>query len=539
MINPLIKTDLQYRPAVLLILDGWGHRLEKKNNAVLLAKTPFLDMCIDNYPWCLLTCSGEAVGLPEGYMGNSEVGHLNIGAGRVVYQEFTRINKSIKDGDFFKNKILLQTFEEAIKNNKKVHLLGLLSDGGVHSHISHFEAVIKYAASIGFKNLVVHPIFDGRDTAPMEGDKHLETLFSYFATYGVGSIGSMSGRYYAMDRDNRWDRVERAYDAFTLGDIVNDSDPITYVKNSHSNDIGDEFIEPVCNNKENLIKDGDSIIFMNFRADRARQISRAFFEKAFTGFKRKKELKLNKYVCLTEYDETFPVLVLFPPVKLENILGEVISNTGLRQLRIAETEKYAHVTFFFNGGEEKKFKRETRVLIDSPREVATYDLKPEMSANEVSEKLLENIHKRIYDFVVVNYANCDMVGHTGKLAAAIKAVETVDAQVKEIVEAVIKNDGVLFITADHGNAEYMATEDGTPFTAHTTNPVKFIIVTKDLYKQQLEFKETEKVLADIAPTILEFMGIKKPIEMTGVSVVKYFWFDTKNINKLTNVTKEK
>jgi len=524
MIKKIIKPKKHHKPTVLMILDGWGHREEKENNAVIEAKTPFLDSCANDYPWCLLTCSGEEVGLPESYMGNSEVGHLNIGAGRVVYQDFTRINKAIKDGSFFNNKVLKEVFDSSLRKNKRIHIIGLLSDGGVHSHIDHFKAVLEYAKRVSFSNIIVHPIFDGRDTAPMEADRHLKKLISYFKEYKLGSIGSISGRYYAMDRDNRWDRVERAYNVLTNCEPCLEIEAEAYIKESHKKNIGDEFIEPVCVNKDSIIKDQDSIIFLNFRSDRARQITRAFIEKDFNEFNRTKVVNLDIYATLTQYDETFKVPVLFSNQPLNKILGEVISNNDLHQLRIAETEKYAHVTFFFNGGEEKKFRKETRILIDSPREVKTYDLKPEMSANEVTNALLENIDKDLYDFIVVNYANCDMVGHTGIFEAAVKAVETVDKQAQRVVEKVLSQDGLVFITADHGNAELMLSSDGVKHTAHTTNPVKFIIVSKDLYKQKIDFIKQEKKLADIAPTILDFMGIEKPAEMTGNSIVNFFIF---------------
>jgi len=508
------------KPMMLMILDGWGYAPDSDSNAISLAKKPNLDKILANYPSVLIKTCGKDVGLPAGVMGNSEVGHLNIGAGRVVYQGLTRIDKSIEDEDFYKLPLLVEAFDNAKKTGKKVHLYGLLSDGGVHSHISHFEAVIKLAGDKKFTNLYVHPFFDGRDTAPMVGDKFLEQLLGFFKKHGTGKIGSMSGRYYAMDRDNRWDRVERAYDVLTIGTPYKEGvDPVEYVKQSHAAGKGDEFIEPVCINKEGLIQDGDTVIFMNFRSDRAREITNAFMSKDFKSFNRKKVVTLGGYYCMMEYDEKFGLPVLFPNDELKNVFGEIVSKNNLKQLRIAETEKYAHVTFFFNGGKELKFEGEDRILIDSPKEVATYDLKPEMSAPMVGQKMLEALDKNIYDVVILNFANCDMVGHTGIIPAAVKAVETVDTWAGKIIDKVVAMGGMVFLTADHGNAEKMRDEDGNPHTAHTTNDVKFVIITGDIKsKTDLNLRKDGR-LADIVPTMLQYMGIKQPAEVTGKSIV--------------------
>ena len=503
------------KPVVLMILDGWGYSPIEQDNAISAAKTPNLDNYTSKYPGSFLTCSGMDVGLPRGFMGNSEVGHLNIGAGRIVYQELSRIDKAIEDGAFFSNQKIVEAFDNAITSGGKVHLLGLLSDGGVHSHINHIEAFFELAKRKGFKNLVLHPFFDGRDTAPKIGDTFLQKVYDMFSKYGLGSLGSLSGRYYAMDRDKRWDRVERAYNAMVCGTPLIDAKPMDYIEQSHSKDIGDEFIEPVCVDSKNVVSDGDVVIFYNFRADRAREITTALTSKEFSGFTRTKVPKLSSYLCMTEYDEKFNLPVAFPKQNLNNIMGEVLSKNGLKQLRIAETEKYAHVTFFFNGGKEEPFEGEDRVLINSPKDIATYDLKPQMSAYEVTDRLLKEIERDYYDFIVVNYANCDMVGHTGFFDAAVKAVEVVDACSDKIIKAVIKRSGVVFLTADHGNVEKMK-EGIEPHTAHTTSDVRFIVI--DEKNPGIKLKEHGK-LADIMPTILNFMDVSVPKEVTGEDLI--------------------
>jgi 2,3-bisphosphoglycerate-independent phosphoglycerate mutase len=504
------------RPVMLMILDGWGYNPDPNNNAVYAAKTPNLSKFVSNYPNTLIKCSGPDVGLPKGFMGNSEVGHLNIGAGRIVYQELTRIDKAIEDGDFFSNPEILKAFEKVKKNNSKLHIMGLLSDGGVHSHINHLEAFIKLSKDLDFKDLVVHPFFDGRDTAPKIGHTFLKSILGFFKKYGVGSIGSMSGRYYAMDRDKRWDRVKRAYDAMVDGKPFSDDDPVEYILNNHKRDIGDEFIEPACFNKNNVISDDDVVIFYNFRADRAREITNALTAKDFSGFKRDKTPRLSHYVCMTEYDEKLGLPVAFPKQNLNNILGEIISKNGLKQLRIAETEKYAHVTFFFNGGKEEPFSGEDRVLVDSPKDIATYDLKPQMSAFEVTEKLIKEIERDYYDFIVVNYANCDMVGHTGFFDAAVKAVEAVDRSAGEVIGKVLEKGGTVFLTADHGNAEKMK-EGDTPHTAHTTGDVRLVVISPQADRPNIKLHSGR--LADIMPTILNYMGVKVPMEVTGQDLI--------------------
>ncbi len=500
-------------PYVLMILDGWGYSPETANNAIAQAKTPNIDGLIEKYPHGLLKASGLDVGLPEGLMGNSEVGHTNIGAGRIVYQDLTRIDQSIQDGSFFTNPVLGKAFELAAEKGTKLHLIGLLSDGGVHSHIRHLEALLQLAQNRQFKKLFVHPVFDGRDTAPMIGETFLQQLLGYFEKYGVGRLGTLSGRFYAMDRDTRWERIEKAYNALVLGQPALGSDPLDYLKQSHQKGIGDEFIEPVCVSPDSTIDEGDVVIFFNYRSDRARQMTRALTEKEFTGFTRQKWPLLSQYVCMTEYDQSFQLPVAFPSPALVNNLGEVISKNGLKQLRIAETEKYAHVTFFVNGGQEIKFPNEDRILIDSPRDIATYDQKPEMSAVPVTERLLQELDRDIYDFVIINFANCDMVGHTGMMDATIKAVEVVDQCVGKIVEKVLQKKGLVFLTADHGNAEVMMDAQGRPQTAHTSNPVRYIIISEQYPLGSL--KTHDGRLADVMPTLLTLMNLPIPPEVTG------------------------
>ncbi len=501
----------------LLILDGWGYRKEKEGNAILLANTPNFDYLMKNYPWTLLNASGESVGLPEGQMGNSEVGHLNIGSGRIVYQEITRINKAIKDGSFFKNKTLLEAMKRG--KEKALHLMGLLSDGGVHSHQEHLYALLKMAKDEGVKNVYIHAFMDGRDTPPDSGKDYIKKLMEKIDEIGIGKIATISGRYYAMDRDKRWDRTKLAYDAMVLGKGVMEKNPYEAILNSYKNGITDEFIKPtvILENGDPVktMENGESAIFFNFRADRARQITMALNEEDFSFFEREKKVKLH-FFTFTEYEASFPYPICFPPETLKNILAEVLAQHKLKNLRIAETEKYAHVTFFFNGGVEKVFPGERRILIPSPK-VATYDLKPEMSVYEITERLLKEIDEDIDDVFIINFANADMVGHTGVLEAAIKAIEAVDECLGKLYEKVKSIEGNLIVTADHGNADMMidpVTKE--PFTAHTTNPVPFILITPQGKKYKLK---DGGALCDISPTLLELMKIEKPIEMTGESLI--------------------
>ncbi len=512
---------MKTRPVALIIMDGYGYRKEAEGNAIKIANEGVISKLYKEYPSTLLGASGLSVGLPDGQMGNSEVGHLNIGAGRVVYQELTRITKEIKDGDFFKNKELNDAIDSALKNGKKLHLYGLLSNGGVHSHIEHLFGLIDLAKMRGVKELYVHAFLDGRDVSPTSGAGFIRELQAKLDEVGIGKISSVSGRYYAMDRDNRWERVEKAYDSLTVGNGVQCENAAEAVEESYKNGVTDEFVLPT-NVYENgkpvgLIEAGDSIIFFNFRPDRARELTRAFTEEEFTGFERKTGYLKPFYVCFTRYDATFKnVEIAFKPQSLKNTLGEYLSNEGYRQLRIAETEKYAHVTFFFNGGVEAPNPNEDRDLIPSPK-VATYDLQPEMSAYEVTDKLLSEIASDKYDVIIVNYANCDMVGHTGVLEAAVKAVKTVEDCVGKVVDAILKKGGTALITADHGNADQMVLPDGSPLTSHTTNPVPFIIVGENTKNCKLR---EGGVLADIAPTLLTVMGEDVPKEMTGKSLIE-------------------
>lgn len=504
-------------PVMLIVLDGWGVGKEYAGNAVYLANTPNFDRLMNRFPNTQLKASGLAVGLPEGQMGNSEVGHLNIGAGRVVYQELTRITKSIKDGDFFEKEEFLRAIENAKNNNSKLHLMGLVSDGGVHSHNTHLYALLELCAREDFDRVYIHAFLDGRDVPPTIGKQHLSELQQKIEEIGVGKIATVSGRYYAMDRDRRWDRTKLAYDAMVLGKGKVDECPIEAVGKSYEEGINDEFVIPTVIVEEGepiaTIDSGDSVIFFNFRPDRARQITRAIVDEEFEGFEREKKVE-TFFVTMTEYDKTIKnVHIAFKTEIPTNTLGEYISKLGLSQLRIAETEKYAHVTFFFNGGREVPFQNEDRVLIPSPK-VATYDLKPEMSAFEVKDEVLNRLNQDKYDLIVLNFANPDMVGHTGKLEAAIKAVETVDTCLGEIVDLLLKKGGKALITADHGNAEMMIDEkDNSPITSHTTNKVPLILVGEE------DVKLREGILADIAPTILDMMGIEKPKEMTGETLI--------------------
>ena len=508
------------KPVVLMVLDGYGLNEKTEGNAIAMANTPVMDKLMAEYPFVKGNASGLAVGLPDGQMGNSEVGHMNIGAGRIIYQDLTRITKDIEDGTFFENKVLLQAIENCKKNNSDLHLWGLLSDGGVHSHNSHLYGLLEMAKKNGLENVYVHAFLDGRDTPPASGKDYVQQLEDKMKEIGVGKIASLSGRYYAMDRDNNWDRVKLAYDSLVTGEGVKATDAVKAVEDSYANDKTDEFVLPTVITDENgqplsLVKDGDSVIFFNFRPDRAREITRAFCDDKFTGFERD-FLKLT-YVCFKDYDETIPnKFVAFEKEEIKNTFGEFLAAHGKKQLRLAETEKYAHVTFFFNGGVEDPNVDEFRLLVNSPKDVATYDLKPEMSAPEVGMDLVEAIKSDKYDVIVINFANPDMVGHTGVIPAAVKAVERVDSLVGDAVQAVKDVDGVLFICADHGNAEKMIDyETGAPHTAHTTNPVPFILVNAD---PSWKLREGG-CLADIAPTLIEVMGMEQPKEMTGKSLI--------------------
>ncbi len=508
-------------PCMLMILDGWGINPERANNAVAISGTPCLEELIDTYPVTRLLCSGQAVGLPDGIMGNSEVGHLNIGAGRVVYQNLLRIDQSIADGSFSQNEVFNTALDNVADNNAALHLMGLVSDGGVHSQLSHLTALIDTARARGLSRIFVHAILDGRDTPPESGVDYIATLQEHLDKVGTGAIASICGRYYAMDRDKRWDRVQKAFELYTLGKGTAASDPVTAVKEAYRRNETDEFVKPIFLAGKNTapratVQDGDTVIFFNFRADRAREITRVFTDDVFTEFERTSRPALNAYVCMTRYDEQFTLPVAFPPVHLENILGQIVSANGLTQLRIAETEKYAHVTYFFNGGEEKPFENEDRCLIPSPRDIPTYDYKPEMSAPAVTEEVLKRIDSDRYDLIVLNFANMDMVGHTGILDAAVTACRTVDDCVARIVSRILAKQGTVIVTADHGNAEKMVDADGNPHTAHTLNPVRLILVDDNRKGSQLH----EGRLADIAPTILDILGIEQPAEMTGRSLIK-------------------
>ena len=503
---------------MLMILDGFGDNKNKDGNAIKLANTPNIDKLMKKYPNTDIFTSGLHVGLPEGQMGNSEVGHTNIGAGRIVYQELTRITKSIEDGDFFSNPEFIAAIENCKKYNSKLHILGLVSDGGVHSHNRHLYGLLEMAKRRDFEDVYVHCFLDGRDTPPASAETYVAELQEKMKEKGVGKIASLSGRFYAMDRDKRWQRVQKCYDALVNGEGEKAGDPIKAIEDSYQKEVFDEFVVPtvMCNGNEPVakIEENDSVIFFNFRPDRAREITRALVDPEFDGFETK---KMNLYyVCFTSYDETMPnVHIAFKKEPLKNTFGEVVSEAGLTQLRIAETEKYAHVTFFFNGGEEKQYPGEDRILVPSPK-VETYDMKPEMSAYEVTDKVCEALENDKYDVVILNFANTDMVGHTGSLQAAIKAVEAVDECVGKIVKIIEEKQGNLLITADHGNAEQMIDyKTGEPHTAHTTNPVPIILITDN---ENYKLKENGK-LADLAPTMLDLMGIKQPEEMTGESLL--------------------
>ena len=495
-------------------MDGFGIA-PKYGNAIVEARTPYLDQLFFKNPVTMIGASGMDVGLPHGQMGNSEVGHTNIGAGRIVYQELTRITKSIEDGDFFENEVLCKAVDNAIANNSSLHLFGLLSPGGVHSHSTHMYGILELAKRKGLDKVFIHAFLDGRDVPPSSAKEYVAEAATKCKEIGVGRIATVMGRYYAMDRDNRWERVERAYSAIVYGEGVDETDPVEAVQHSYDNGVTDEFMIPAVIAGGDTVKEGDSVIFYNFRPDRAREITRTLVDPDFSGFERRNGFFPLTYVCMTQYDATMPnVEIAFKPQKLTNTMGEYMSKLGKTQLRIAETEKYAHVTFFYNGGVEKQYEGEDRILVKSPA-VATYDLQPHMSAYEVTEKCVEAIKSGKYDMVILNFANCDMVGHTGVFEAAVKAVEAVDWGVKKVTDAIAEMGGVTCITADHGNADRMIDKDGTPFTAHTTNPVPFCVVGYD------ECKELRAggVLADIAPTMLDIMGIEQPAEMTGKSMI--------------------
>lgn len=500
------------KPVALIIMDGYGINNSDEGNAILAAKKPNLDRYFANYPSTQLSASGLDVGLPNGQMGNSEVGHTNIGAGRIVYQMLVKITKDIDEGKIMENKALLDAMESARDSGKALHFFGLLSDGGVHSHNTHLYGLLKMAKKIGVEKVYAHPFFDGRDTPTTAGAEYMAELVREMDEIGVGKVATMSGRYYAMDRDNAWDRVEKAYDAMVKGEGVQASDPVAAIKASYDDGVTDEFIVPTVFDKNGLIREGDSVICFNFRPDRARQITRTFVDPEFDGFKR--DYFPVKFVCMAQYDAAMPnVTVAYPPEQLTMTFGEYVSKKGMKQLRIAETQKYAHVTFFFNGGEERQFEGEDRILIKSP-DVPTFDLKPEMSAYEVCDAVVEAINSDKYDVIILNYANCDMVGHTGIFEAAVKAVEAVDECVGKTVDAILSKGGAAIITADHGNADCLidpVTKD--VFTAHTTNPVPMLVVGAGGVKLK------EGRLCDLMPTMLELMDIEKPAEMTGESLI--------------------
>lgn len=507
-------TSEKKRPLLLMIMDGFGITSNEKGNAIKKAKTPFLDEAFHKYPTVQIGASGEDVGLPDGQMGNSEVGHTNMGAGRIVYQEFTRITKAIKDGSFFENKALNENMDKIKSKGKALHLIGLLSDGGVHSHNTHLYALLELAKRKGISNVYVHAILDGRDVLPGSGKGFIKELEEKIKEIGVGKIATVMGRYYAMDRDNRWDRVKKAYDAMVLREGTQSSDPQDAVQKSYDNKVTDEFVVPIVIDDGQAVKEDDLIVFYNFRPDRAREMTKSFVLKDFDGFKRNKGYFHVNYVCMTQYDATLPnVSIAFAPQSLKNTFGQYISDKGLTQLRIAETEKYAHVTFFFNGGVEKEYPGEKRILVHSPK-VATYDLQPEMSAYKITEKVEEEVWSGKFDVIILNFANCDMVGHTGVFDATVKAVETVDTCAQRVVKAVLDMDGVVIITADHGNADKLLDSDGEVFTAHTTNPVPFCVVGK-----KCNLRNGGR-LADIAPTMLEILGLPQPEEMDGKSLIR-------------------
>ena len=498
-----------------MILDGFGvgKKGEEAANAILAANTPNIDKLFAENPLTQIGASGMDVGLPDGQMGNSEVGHTNIGAGRIVYQELTRITKTIQDDKLKDNEEIVAAMDNALQNGTALHLMGLLSPGGVHSHLTHLYGILELAKKKGLEKVYIHAFLDGRDVPPSSAAEYMEECMKKLDEIGVGKVATVSGRYYAMDRDNRWERVEKAYSAMVYREGVEAECPVCAIKNSYENGVTDEFVVPCVVKGGEAIKPNDSVIFYNFRPDRAREITRTLVDDDFTGFERRNGRFPLYYVCMTQYDATMPnVHVAFKPQTLMNTMGEYISSLGMNQLRIAETEKYAHVTFFFNGGVEKVYEGEDRILVKSPS-VATYDLQPEMSAYEVTDKLVPAIKSGKYDMIILNFANCDMVGHTGVFEAAVKAVEAVDDCVGKVVGAIREMDGVAIITADHGNADKMIDEDGSPFTAHTTNPVPFCVIGYDCQLRE------GGVLADIAPTMLKIMNLPQPAEMDGKSII--------------------
>lgn len=503
---------------ILIVLDGFGIAENPSFSAITNAKTPFIDELFKDYPWTTLKASSEEVGLPEGQMGNSEVGHMNIGAGRVVYQDITRINLAIRYGETFKNPTLLGAVEHAKKKSSLLHLIGLFSDGGVHSHLSHLYALLELAMRNGLQSVYVHALTDGRDTPPERGARYMREFLEKSAEFGVGKIATIMGRYYGMDRDNRWDRTEKAYRAMTEGAGNPSDDPVAAIEASYKERVTDEFIRPIVIQSNGApvarIQDGDAVIFFNFRADRTRQLTRALIMDDFSHFPRRKPD--IHFVSMTHYHNDFHVPIAFPPSFLTHTLGEIVSSFGWKQLRIAETEKYAHVTFFFGGGNETPFPGEDRDLIPSPRGVPTYDLKPEMSAREVTDRVVEEIKSGKYEFIVLNYANADMVGHSGVMEATVRAVEVLDECLRRVVSGAKREGYVPIITADHGNADKMVDDDGGPHTAHTTNLVPFILV-KDDFKGELK---SDGRLAEIAPTILDLMGVEAPPEMEGKSLLE-------------------
>ncbi len=502
--------------AVLVVLDGFGERAERDGNAVRLARTPTFEMLYREYPHTLVNTSGLAVGLPEGQMGNSEVGHMNMGSGRIVYQDLTRINQSISDGEIYENKALVSAVETAKKNGKALHLLGLTSPGGVHSSLEHAYAIVELARRHGLTKVYWHAFLDGRDTPPKSAAGYLREVAANLTKIGVGKIATVAGRYWAMDRDNRWDRVEKAYRLLTRGEGEKVSDPAAAVEKRYAAGETDEFIKPIVADPEGLLSDGDAVVFFNFRADRAREITRALTADSFDAFARGPKIRLGAYVCMCQYDASFGLPIAFPPQSLKMILGEYLASQGLAQFRTAETEKYAHVTFFFNGGREEPFAREERRLVPSPKEVATYDLKPQMSAADVADGVVRAIDSEQYAFMLVNFANPDMVGHTGVLPAAISAVDTIDECLGRIIASARQHDAVVVITAEHGNCETMIDENGEPHTAHTTNPVPFIVVDE---RQKGHALKQGGRLCDVAPTVLTLMGLGVPNEMEGHSLL--------------------
>jgi 2,3-bisphosphoglycerate-independent phosphoglycerate mutase len=509
----LVEVINMKKPVALIVMDGFGLSNAETGNAVQMANTPNLDLLQKEYPTSTLRASGLAVGLPDGQMGNSEVGHLNIGAGRIVYQSLTRINKAIEEGSFFENEAYLNAIANVNENGSALHIFGLLSDGGVHSHINHIKAIITLAKDKQVKDLYVHAFLDGRDVPPDSAVNYIADLEAFMAEINYGKIASVSGRYYAMDRDKNWDRVQKAYDIITNAEGPHFDTALEGVKASYEAKVFDEFVIPFNVVKDGVVKDNDSVIFMNFRPDRAIQIGTAISNPTESGLDYAKGPNKVFFVSTMSYKETVKGPIAFGLQQLDNMYGDVISKAGMNQLRIAETEKYAHVTFFFDGGIDKEIKNSDRVLVNSPK-VATYDMKPEMSAYEVTDKVLEQIELNVHDTIILNFANCDMVGHTGVIPAAVKAVETVDECVGKVVDAILDKDGVVIITADHGNAEKMLDENGNPFTAHTTSLVPLIVTKKDI-----ELRE-DGILADIAPTMLEFLGVEQPLEMTGKSLLK-------------------